>query len=140
MARILAIDYGSKRVGLAVSDPQQIIANGLTTVHSNDVMEYLQNYISEENVECIVVGEPKQMNNKPSGSAKIVNGFVKNLKKKLPGILIEKVDERFTSKLASRAMLNGGLKKKDRQNKELVDKISAILILQSYLDIKNRKS
>ncbi len=144
MARILAIDYGSKRTGLAVTDPGQIIAGGLTTVHSKDVMAFLSDYLLKEEIECFVVGEPKQMNNKPSQSAGMIGVFVNDLKKKFPGIAIEKVDERFTSVMASRAMLNGGLKKKDRQRKELIDKISATLILQAYLEsqssIVNRKS
>ena len=137
MSRILAIDYGSKRVGVAVTDPQQIIANGLTTVHSKDVMAYLKDYLLKEEVECFVVGEPKQMNNKPSQPAEMIEAFVKNLRKQFPGISIERVDERFTSKIASQTMLNAGLKKKDRQNKGLVDKISATLILQAYLESKS---
>ena len=137
MSRILAVDYGSKRVGLAVTDPQQIIAGGLTTVHSKDVMNFLKDYLLREEVECFVVGEPKQMNNKQSQPAEIIEAFVKNLRKQFPGISIERVDERFTSKIASQAMLNGGLKKKDRQNKGLVDKISATLILQAYLESKS---
>ena len=136
MARILAIDYGSKRIGIAVTDPGQIIAGGLTTVHSKDVMAFLSDYLLKEEIECFVVGEPKQMNNKPSQSAEMIGVFVNDLKKKFPGIAIEKVDERFTSVIASRAMLNGGLKKKDRQNKALIDKISATLILQAYLESK----
>ena len=137
MSRILAIDYGSKRVGVAVTDPQQIIANGLTTVHSKDVMAYLKDYLLKEEVECFVVGEPKQMNNKPSQPAEMIEAFVKNLRKQFPDISIERVDERFTSKIASQTMLNAGLKKKDRQNKGLVDKISATLILQAYLESKS---
>lgn len=137
MSRILAIDYGSKRVGIAVTDTQQIIAGGLTTVHSKDVMNFLKDYLFKEEVECFVVGEPKQMNNKPSQPAEMIEAFVKNLRKQFPGISIERVDERFTSIIASQAMLNGGLKKKDRQNKGLVDKISATLILQAYLESKS---
>ena len=137
MSRILAIDYGSKRVGIAVTDTQQIIASGLTTVHSKDVMTFLKDYLLKEEVECFVVGEPKQMNNKPSQPAEMIEAFVKNLRKQFPGISIERVDERFTSKIASQTMLNAGLKKKDRQNKGLVDKISATLILQAYLESKS---
>ena len=134
MARILAIDYGRKRVGLAVTDTQQIIASGLTTIHSKDIFTFLDDYLEKENIECFVIGEPKQMNNSPSESAGIVNAFIRKIRKKFPGIAINKVDERFTSKMASKAMIEGGLKKSDRRNKELVDKISATLILQSYLD------
>jgi len=136
MSRIMAIDYGSKRVGIAVTDPLQMIANGLTTVHSKDIIEYLQTYMQAENVECIVIGEPKRMNNEPSQSAELINGFVKNLKKKFPEVLIERMDERFTSKMAFQTMIDGGLKKKDRQNKELVDQISATIILQSYMELR----
>ena len=137
MSRILAIDYGSKRVGIAVTDTQQIIAGGLTTVHSKDVMNFLKDYLFKEEVECFVFGEPKQMNNKPSQPAEMIEAFVKNLRKQFPSISIERVDERFTSIIASQAMLNAGLKKKDRQNKGLVDKISATLILQAYLESKS---
>ena len=137
MSRILAVDYGSKRVGLAITDPQQIIANGLTTVHSKDVMAFLKDYLLKEEVECFVVGEPKQMNNKPSQPAEMIEAFVKSLKNEFPHISIERVDERFTSIIASQTMLSAGLKKKDRQNKELVDKISATLMLQAYLESKS---
>jgi len=134
MARILAIDYGSKRVGLAISDPEQIIATGLTTVHSKDIIEYLRKYFMKENIECIVIGDPKQMNNKPSESAKIIEPFIKNLRRKFPGTTVKRVDERFTSKIASKEMIRAGLKKKDRRNKELIDIMSATIILQSYLE------
>ncbi len=137
MSRILAIDYGSKRVGVAVTDPRQIIASGLTTVHSKNVMAFLKEYLIKENVECFVVGEPKQMNNEPSQSTEMIEAFVKNLRKQFPGISIERVDERFTSMIASQTMLSAGLKKKDRQRKELIDKISATLILQTYLESKS---
>ena len=133
MARILAIDYGSKRVGIAVTDPLQIIATGLTTVHSKDVVDFLKKYCEKESVECIVVGEPKRMNNEPSDSARFVEPFVVHLKRTFPQIKVERIDERFTSKMAFQTMIDSGLKKKDRQNKELVDEISATIILQSYM-------
>jgi putative holliday junction resolvase len=138
MPRIIAIDYGSKRVGIAVTDPLQIIANGLTTVHSKDVIAFLEEYIKREPVECIVVGEPKTLKNEASDSARFIEPFVKHLKKKFPQMKIERFDERFTSSMAQRAMLDGGLKKKDRQNKETVDMVSATIILQGYLDYIKR--
>jgi putative Holliday junction resolvase len=133
MARIMAIDYGSKRVGIAVTDPEQIIATGLTTVASKDVIDFLKKYVEKEAVICIVVGEPKRMNNEPSDSARFIEPFVMHLKRSFPAIKIERMDERFTSKMAFQTMIDSGLKKKARQNKELVDEISATIILQSYL-------
>ncbi len=135
MGRILAIDYGTKRVGIAVTDPLKIIATGLDTVHSKDILAYLENYMKQEQVECIVVGEPKTLMNKASSSAPHVNGFVKRLKEKFPSLRVERIDERFTSQIAQRAMLDGGLKKKDRQNKETVDMVSAVLILQTWMEM-----
>lgn len=140
MGRIMAIDYGTKRVGIAVTDPMQIIANGLTTVHANEVLDFLSNYFVGEKVDCVVVGEPKKLNNEPSQSAKFVEQFIKEFVKKFPGMPLERVDERFTSKIAQQTMLAGGLKKKDRQNKELVDEISATIILQSYMEAKSFKN
>lgn len=134
MGRILAIDYGQKRVGLAVTDELKIIANALTTVHSKDVISFLKDYISKEKLELFVIGEPKQMNNSPSESAKFVEIFIKKLKKEFPEIPIKKFDERFTSKIAFQSMIDSGLKKKDRRNKEIIDRVSATLILQSYLE------
>ena len=134
MARLMAIDYGSKRVGIAVTDPMQIIATGLTTVHSKDLIDFLKTYTSKEEVECIVVGEPKQMNNEPSESARFIEPFVVHLKRTFPTIKVERMDERFTSKMAFQTMIDSGLKKKARQNKELVDEISATIILQSYMN------
>lgn len=134
MGRILALDYGRKRTGVAVSDPLQIIANGLTTVPSHELLDFLQNYTSREQVELIVVGLPKQMSGEKSESMNYIEPFVRALKKRLPNIPLQFVDERFTSVLAHKAMLDGGLKKKDRQNKALVDEISATIILQSYLE------
>jgi putative holliday junction resolvase len=130
----MAIDYGSKRVGIAVTDNLQIIATGLTTVHSKDLIEFLKNYLQKEEVECIVVGEPKRMNNEPSDSARFIDPFVIHLKRTFPQIKVERMDERFTSKMAFQTMIDSGLKKKDRQNKELVDEISATIILQSYMN------
>ena len=136
MSRILAIDYGRKRTGIAVTDPMQIIANGLTTVSTHGLMDFLLDYVKRERVERIIVGHPKQMNNEDSENMKYIVPFVNRLKKALPDIPVEMVDERFTSVLAHQAMLAGGLKKKDRQNKALVDEISATIILQSYLESK----
>jgi putative Holliday junction resolvase len=133
MGRILAIDYGKKRTGLAVTDVLQIIANGLTTVPTHTLMGFILDYVKREPVDRIVVGLPKQMNNQPSENMVRIEPFVNRLRKVLPQIPIEYVDERFTSVLAHQAMLDGGLKKKDRQRKELVDEISATIILQSYM-------
>ena len=136
MARLLAIDYGRKRVGLAVTDPMQIIANGLDTVAAKDVLDYLIKYVQTEPVECFVVGYPKQLNNEDSESMRYIKPFLGKLKNKFPDIPIEMVDERFTSKIAFQTMIDGGLKKKQRQNKALVDKVSATIILQSYMEAK----
>lgn len=136
MSRILAIDYGRKRTGIAVTDPMQIIAKGLTTVSTHQLMDFLLNYIKQEPVERIIIGHPKQMNNEDSENMKNIIPFMNRLKKLLPDMPVELVDERFTSVLAHQAMLAGGLKKKDRQNKALVDEISATIILQSYLESK----
>ena len=138
-ARILAIDYGKKRTGLAVTDVLQIIANGLTTVPTHTLMDFILDYVKREPVERIVVGLPKQMNNQPSENMVRIEPFVNRLRKVLPNIPVEYVDERFTSVLAHQAMLDGGLKKKDRQRKELVDEISATIILQSYMDSRKFK-
>ena len=136
MSRILAIDYGKKRTGIAVTDILQMIANGLTTVAPTELMDFVLKYVEKEPVERIIVGHPKQMNNEDSENMKRIIPFVNQLKKKLPNIPVELVDERFTSVLAHQAMLDGGLKKKARQNKALVDEISATIILQSYLETK----
>ncbi|MAX70684.1 MAG: Holliday junction resolvase RuvX [Flavobacteriaceae bacterium] len=133
MGRILAIDYGTKRTGIAVTDEMQIIASGLTTVNTNELLPFLKNYISTENVEKFVVGEPKQMDNTVSESEAFIQKFLEKLNKEIPSIPVERVDERFTSKMAFQTMIDSGLKKKQRQNKALVDEISATLILQSYL-------
>lgn len=136
MSRILAIDYGRKRTGLAVSDTMQIIANGLTTLPTHELLDFIAGYVQREPVERILIGLPKQMNNEASENMKYIEPFVRMLKKKLPEIPVEYVDERFTSLLAHRTMLEAGLKKKDRQNKALVDEISATIILQTYLESK----
>ena len=134
MGRILAIDYGKKRSGIAVSDILQLIANGLTTVPTHTLLDFVLSYVSNERVDRIIVGLPKQMNNELSDNKKNIEPFVRSLKKRLPDIPVEFVDERFTSVLAHRTMIDAGLKKKDRQNKGLVDEISATIILQSYLE------
>lgn len=134
MGRILAIDYGQKRVGLAVTDPLQIIANGLDTISAAEVLDYLKQYFAKEQVDKIIIGLPKQMSGEESESMKYIRPFVGQLQKAFPGMEIVYVDERFTSVLAHKAMLDGGLKKKARQDKALVDKISATIILQTYLE------
>jgi putative Holliday junction resolvase len=136
MGRIIAIDYGRKRTGIAVTDTLQMIANGLTTVPSGELSKFLVDYVSKESVDRFVVGLPKQMNNMPSENLKYVEAFVSHLKRTIPHIPVEYYDERFTSVLAHRAMIDGGLKKKKRQDKSLVDEISAVIILQSYLENK----
>lgn len=136
MGRIMAIDYGRKRTGLAVTDILQMIANGLTTVPSGELVKFLSDYIKKESVDLFIVGLPKQMNNEPSENMQYIEAFVTHLKRTIPDIPVEYVDERFTSVLAHRTMLEGGLKKKKRQNKALVDEISAVIILQSYLESK----
>ncbi len=134
MGRILSIDFGRKRCGIAVTDPIRIIANGLETIATHNIWIFLDNYLEKEKVDIIVVGYPKQMNNKASEAVEYINPFLKKLKNKFPEITIELMDERFTSKMAFQTMIDAGLGKKDRQNKALVDKISATIILQSYLE------
>jgi putative holliday junction resolvase len=131
--RVMAFDYGTKRIGIAVTDPMQIIATGLDTIHPKDIIEYLKKYLQAEPVERFVVGEPKQMDNTPSQSAIHVRGFVNLLKKTFPDIPIEMLDERFTSKMASAVIAQSGMGKKARQSKELVDTISATILLQSWM-------
>ena len=125
----MAIDYGLRRTGLAVTDTLQMIANGLTTVATADLVSFIQNYVKKEPVERFVVGLPKQMNNEPSESMKQIEPFVAKLKKELPEIPVEYLDERFTSVLAHKAMLEGGMKKMKRRDKAIVDEISAVIIL-----------
>jgi len=132
----MAIDYGTKRIGLAVTDPEQIIATALDTIHPVKIIDYLKKYLEKESVECFVVGEPKQMDNSPSSISPQVEDFIKKLKVAFPEIPVKRIDERFTSKIASQSMLMNGLKKSQRRNKELVDQRSAVLILQSYMEMK----
>jgi putative Holliday junction resolvase len=138
LGRILAIDYGRKRTGIAVSDPLQIISTALQTVETHTLIPFLKDYISRETVDCIVVGEPRQMNNQPSESVIYIEPFIRQLKKEFPEIPVERVDERFTSKIASRAIQQSGLKKKDRRDKSLIDSVSAVILLQSWFE-KNKK-
>ena len=133
MGRILAIDYGKVRTGIAITDELQLIASGLETVATPDLIPFLKTYTTSEDVELFVVGEPKQMNNEASESEVLIIPFLEKLKKAFPKIPITRVDERFTSKMAFQTMIDGGLSKKQRKNKALVDEISATLILQSYL-------
>ncbi|MGB6268742.1 MAG: Holliday junction resolvase RuvX [Olleya sp.] len=133
MARILAIDYGKVRTGLAVTDELQIIASGLTTVHTKELINFLKDYLKKEQVELFLVGEPKQMDNTPSESEALIKPFLLTLEKTFPKIPIRRVDERFTSKMATQTLIDSGLKKKQRQNKALLDEVSATIILQSYL-------
>ena len=137
MGRILAIDYGTKRTGIAITDEMQIIASGLTTVDTKKLLSFLTNYVDSEKVDKFVVGLPKQMNNMASESESYIQKFLEQLTKAIPNIPIERVDERFTSKMAFQTMIDSGLKKKQRKNKALIDEISATLILQSYLASKS---
>ena len=136
MSRLLAIDYGQKRVGIAVTDEEQIIASALTTLNSKEVMSFLKDYLSKEDVECFVVGLPKNLDNTPSESTRFIEPFVLRLKEAFPKVRIERIDERFTSKIAFQTMIDAGLKQQKRRNKALVDKISATLILQSFMDAR----
>ena len=136
MPRILSIDYGQKRTGIAVTDEMQIIASGLTTVPSATAIAFLKDYFAKEKVEAVLIGEPKQMNGEPSESASIIKGFVTHFTNHFPEMKVIRVDERFTSKMAFQAMINSGLKKKQRQNKALIDEISATIMLQDYLTRK----
>ena len=136
MGRIMAIDYGQKRVGIAVTDENRIIANGLATVHVKDIFTFLKDYLTKENVDSIVVGEPRDMKNQSSDAARFIEPFVKKLKKQFPDLVVDRMDERFTSRMAFQTMIDAGLGKKSRRNKELVDTISATIILQSYMEFK----
>lgn len=140
MPRILSIDYGKKRTGLAVTDPLKIIAGGLATVLTHELFQFLHDYTQKEQVELIIIGEPKQPNGLPSENLARVQQFVNRWRKAMPQIPIEYFDERYTSVLAHRAMIDGGLKKKDRQNKALVDEISATILLQNYMDSRQFKA
>ncbi|MEO8236176.1 MAG: Holliday junction resolvase RuvX [Flavobacterium sp.] len=136
MPRILAIDYGQKRTGIAITDEMQIIASGLTTIASETAILFLKDYFAKEKVEKVLIGEPKQMNGEPSQSTEIIEKFVTKFINNFPDMPIERVDERFTSKMAFQTMIDSGLKKKQRQNKALVDEISATIMLQDYLTRK----
>lgn len=136
MPRILAIDYGQKRTGIAVTDELQIIASGLTTIPSETALDFLKDYFSKENVAKVIVGEPRQMNNEASQSAPFIEAFVAKFKTAFPQVPVIRVDERFTSKLAFQTMIDSGLKKKQRQNKSLIDEIAATIMLQDYLTRK----
>lgn len=136
MSRILAIDFGRKKTGVAVTDPLRMIASPLTTVDTSKLIDFIKKYMEEEEVGEIVVGEPKTMDNQQSDVAKYLKPFLGRLRKAFPQVTIERMDERFTSRMAFQAMIDGGLKKKARQNKELIDSISASLILQSYMEFK----
>jgi putative holliday junction resolvase len=133
MARIICIDYGLKRTGLAVTDPLQIIATGLTTLHSKELILFLKNYFAKEEVETIIIGWPTNWDNSDTHATPLVEKCIKDLQKNFPGMPIKKVDERYTSKMAKDAMLEMGMKKKDRRNKALVDEIAATIMLQEYL-------
>lgn len=136
MPRILSIDYGQKRTGIAVTDEMQIIASGLTTIPTHTLTDFLKDYFAKEKVEAVLIGEPKQMNGLPSESASVINGFAKHFANVFPEIKIIRVDERFTSKMAFQTMIDSGLSKKQRQNKGLIDEISATILLQDYLSSK----
>ncbi|MGY0408148.1 MAG: Holliday junction resolvase RuvX [Polaribacter sp.] len=133
MSRILAIDFGKKRTGIAVTDEFQIIASGLTTVNTGELIPFLKNYIQKEKVTLFLVGKPKQMDNSDSESEALIAPFLLKMAQEIPNIPVIRVDERFTSKMAFRTMIDGGLKKNQRKNKALIDEISATIILQSYL-------
>ena len=136
MARILSIDYGLKRTGIAVTDDFQIIASGLTTIPSAELISFLKTYFSKENVETVIIGEPKQMNGQPSESAEIIQKFVAKFKTTFPDMKVIRVDERFTSKMAFQTMIDSGLKKNQRKNKALIDEIAATIMLQDFLTRK----
>lgn len=139
MGRILAVDYGKKRTGIAVTDPLRLIANGLTTVPTKEILLFLTNYFNKEKVDIVIVGYPKQMNNTPSEIVPEIEKFVTKLKEKFPALPIEYYDERFTSKMAFQTMIDGGLKQKARQDKALIDTISATILLQSWMEFNSQK-
>lgn len=133
MARILAIDYGSKRTGIAVTDPEQIIASALDTVPTHQLFSYLKVYLAKEKVECILVGDPKTLKNEVSQTTQLVNQFVNKLKREIPGIPVKRMDERFTSIMAAKSLLESGQSKKTRRDKSILDQVSATILLQNYL-------
>jgi putative Holliday junction resolvase len=134
MGRVLALDYGTKRIGVAVTDPLQITVNSLETLSPQEIWDFLADYFAKEKVDCLVIGYPIQTTGEGSASLKVINPFIKKFIKTYPDIRIVQADERYTSKMAQQSILAGGFKKKDRQNKALVDSVSAALILQGYLD------
>src|SRR5579883_1149946 len=136
MSRILALDYGSVRVGVAVTDPSQIIATGLDTIPEKEIISFLDNYIAKEKVEAIVVGDPRHMDNTPAQSAEMVEKFITKLKELFPAMPVYKVDERLTSRMAFQAMIDGGLGKSKRKDKAIIDKVSATIILQTFMEMK----
>jgi putative Holliday junction resolvase len=136
MGRILGIDYGRKRTGVAVTDPLQIIAGNLATVPTHELMQFIRDYITREQVDCIVIGKPTQLNGEPSESMKYITPFVNRLNKELPDMPVVMYDERFTSTIAHQAMIDGGMKKSDRRDKSRVDAIAATIILNDYLQSK----
>ena len=133
MGRLLAIDFGQKRTGIAVTDELQIIASGLTTVNTGELMSFLKDYFQREKVEKVIIGEPKRLNNEPSEITPVLNAFISTFTKTFPSMPVERIDERFTSKMAFQTMIDSGLKKKQRQNKALIDEIAATIILQDYM-------
>ncbi|MBB1138970.1 Holliday junction resolvase RuvX [Myroides sp. WP-1] len=133
MGRLLAIDFGQKRTGIAVTDELQIIASGLTTVNTGELMSFLKDYFQKEKVDRVIIGEPKRLNNEPSEITPILNAFIDTFKNAYPTMPVERIDERFTSKMAFQTMIDSGLKKKQRQNKALIDEIAATIILQDYM-------
>ncbi len=139
MSRIIGIDYGRKRTGIAVTDPGRMIASPLLTLATHELMVFLKKYIAEENVECVVVGEPRQMDNTLSEAEEFIRPFIKQLKKAFPDVTVERVDERFTSRMAGQVILDSGISKKSRRDKSLVDKVSAAIILQTYLEMSAGK-
>lgn len=134
MGRVLSIDYGKKRVGLAVTDPLKIIATRLTTVATTDIWTFLSDYLGRESVELVVIGYPRQLNNEPSEAIRYINPFLKKFRQIYPDMPVQQMDERFTSKMAFQTMIDAGVKKMDRQNKGTIDGVSATIILQSYLE------
>ncbi|HSG68668.1 MAG TPA: Holliday junction resolvase RuvX [Bacteroidales bacterium] len=138
MGRVIGIDYGRKRTGVAVTDPGRIIASPLTTVPTHELSDFLRKYITDEDVECIVIGQPRQMDYTESEAEQYIRPFIKKLGKEFPHIKIERVDERFTSQMASRVILDSGINKKSRRDKALVDKVSAAIILQTYLEMTSK--
>jgi putative Holliday junction resolvase len=137
VGRVIAIDYGRKRTGIAVTDEMQMIATALQTLPSHQVLDFLKDYTSREKTDCFVVGEPKQMNNEASESVIYIEPFIRQLKKTIPDIPVERVDERFTSKMATQTIRDAGSSKKDRRDKALIDKVSAVIMLQSWLEMKS---